>query len=111
MKLSQQTINNIQVINLEGWLDMDSSDIFQEAFDTWLKSSTNFVFDCSRLEFIDSTGLGRLLLCLKQTMKKDGDIKLAKINEKMSMFLEITKANDIFQIFPTVEEAVDSYST
>jgi len=110
MNFNQRRENDILIIDLSGWLDADSSDLFQEQFDIWSESASKFVFNCKDLEFVDSTGLGSLLLGLKATMKKDGDIRLATVNEKVQMFLEITKANDIFQIFDTVENAVASYT-
>jgi len=109
MEFSQQTDNGILIIGLKGRLDIDSSGMLKEAFADWSKSTRKFVFDCSALEFLDSTGLGILLMCLKQAMKEDGDIRLACPNETVRMVLEITRADDIFQIFPTVEQAVASF--
>jgi len=110
MEFSPQMHQDVLVISLKGRLDMSNSDTLKEGFSTWLQSARKFVFDCSTLEFLDSTGLGVLLLCLKESMKKDGDIRLAEVNETVRMVLEITRADEIFQVFPTVEEAVASFS-
>jgi anti-sigma B factor antagonist len=110
MEFSQQMNKDILVIGLKGRLDMSNSDALKENFSTWLQSARKFVFDCSALEFLDSTGLGVLLLCLKEAMKTDGDIRLAQVNETVHMVLEITRADEIFQVFPTVKEAVASFS-
>jgi len=110
MEFSQEMNQDIMVIGLKGRLDMSNSDMLKEAFSTWLQSAHKFVFDCSNLEFLDSTGLGVLLLCLKEAMKKDGDIRLAAVNETVRMVLEITRADEIFQVFPTVEEGTASFS-
>jgi len=109
MEFRLQTDNDIMIIALRGRLDIDSSDMLKQAFADWTTSTKKFVFDCSELEFLDSTGLGILLMCLKQTMKEDGDIRLACLNETVRMVLEITRADDIFQLFPTVEQAVASF--
>ena len=110
MEFSQQMHQDILVIGLKGRLDMNSSDMLKDAFSSWSQSARKFIFNCEHLEFLDSTGLGILLLCLKEAMKGDGDIRLAEVNETVRMVLEITRADEIFQVFPTVEDALVSFS-
>jgi len=109
MEFSFQTNNDVCIVGLKGRLDFASSDELKESFASHLQSTRNFIFDCRELEFLDSTGLGVLLLCLKEVMKKGGDIRLNGLGDAVKIVMEITRADDIFNIYETVEEAVASY--
>jgi anti-sigma B factor antagonist len=60
-------------------------------------------------EFIDSTGLGMIVACLKSASQAGGDIRLARLQEKPKMVFDITRAYKIFQFFDSLETAVASY--
>lgn len=109
MLYNEQTEGDTLVIGLQGRLDMEAEGDLMNSFGQWLESNHNFVLNCKELEFMDSTGLGVLLRLLKQAMKRDGDIRLAELNEPVRMVFEITRADKIFQIFPSTEEAISSY--
>jgi len=110
MQYSEQRFGNVLVVGLNGRLDIEAEDELQKAFDSWMESKPDFVFDCTNLEFIDSAGLGTLLRFLKRAIYEDRDIRLAAINEQVRMLFEITRADKIIRIFPTSEEAVKSFS-
>ena len=110
MKYTEKYFKNTLVVGLSGRLDLEAEKGFLNSFDVWMQNKPNFVFDCTNLEFIDSSGLGILLRILKRAINADRDIRLAAINEEVRMLLEITRADQIFQIFSTVEEAVNSFT-
>ncbi|WP_035275109.1 STAS domain-containing protein [Desulfogranum japonicum] len=110
MQYSEQRVGTVLVVGLSGRLDMEAEYELLQSFDTWMDSKPNFVFDCTDLEFIDSSGLGILLRILKRTISAGKDIRLAAVNDQVRMLFEITRADQIFQLFSTTEEAIDSFS-
>lgn len=110
MQCSEQLIGKVLVVELNGRLDLDADYELMKASDSWMKSKHNIVLDCTHVEFIDSSGLGLLLRILKRALGGKRDIVLAAINDQVRMLFEITRADQIFQIFTTVEEAVSSYN-
>lgn len=110
MQLSEKRVGNVMVIEITGRLDIEAEPELLTSSESWIESKVDMVFDCTHLEFVDSSGLGILLRILKRAMSGDKDIRLAAINEQVAMLFEITRADKIFQIFPTTEEAVNSYS-
>lgn len=110
MPYTEKYVGKVLVVDLDGRLDLDAEDELMKSFETWIKSKPNLVFDCTNLEFIDSSGLGILLRTLRRSISADKDIRLAAINEQVRMLFEITRADQIFQIFSTTEEAVNSFS-
>ena len=67
------------------------------------------VFDFSQVRQIDSAGVDMLLHCVEQVTRRDGDIKLAAVPPESAVILELTRVDRLFEIFDTVEDAVDSF--
>lgn len=67
------------------------------------------VLDCSKIQQLDSAGIHVLLRCLEEAMKRNGDVKLAALPSVAEATLEVTGVNRLFEIFPTVGEAVSSF--
>ncbi len=68
------------------------------------------VFDCRRLRELDPPAIHFLLCCLEETMKRNGDVKLALVTPETRASLEAAGADRIFEIFDTLVDAVDSYT-
>ena len=64
----------------------------------------------SGIDFIDSSGLGALVMLLKKATEEDKDVKLANLQAKPKILFEITRAYKIFDIFDSLEEAIASFS-
>lgn len=109
MQCSEQLIEKVLVVELSGRLDLDAEYELMKSSDSWLRGKPHIVIDCTNIDFIDSSGLGLLLRILKRAINDKRDIRLAAINEQVRMLFEITRADKVFQIFPTVKEAVRSY--
>ncbi|MDP3583344.1 MAG: STAS domain-containing protein [Ignavibacteria bacterium] len=67
---------------------------------------TKIVFDCTNIETMDSTFLGVLVLIYKQIYTQGGVIGLMGINESISITLGLTKLDEAFRVFPTLQEVV-----
>jgi anti-sigma B factor antagonist len=67
------------------------------------------VFDCSRVKQIDSAGVEMLLHCLKEAMKRDGDLKLAAMSPQTATMLELVRVDRLFEVFETSDEAARSF--
>jgi anti-sigma B factor antagonist len=67
------------------------------------------VLDCSSVESMDSAGVEMLLQCLHETMKRDGDLKLAGVPSSAAVILELMRVDRLFEIFDTAQEAVRSF--
>ncbi|WP_136806955.1 STAS domain-containing protein [Desulfosediminicola flagellatus] len=109
MKIEQQKHGDIQLLKFTGRLASSEAKTTKEELLNTLKTSSNIVIDCSELEYVDSTGLGTLVIGLKKALSQDGDLRLAAINAKVKMLLELTKADQVFKIYPTVNTAISSF--
>lgn len=67
------------------------------------------VFDFSQVRQIDSAGVEMLLNSLESVMRLDGDLKLAALTPESTVILELTRVDRLFEVFPTVDSAVESF--
>ena len=67
------------------------------------------VLDCSQVRHMDSAGVEMLLHCMQETMKRDGDLKLAAVSPEAAVILELMRVDRLFEIFNTPDEAVQSF--
>ncbi|MGH9497952.1 MAG: STAS domain-containing protein [Terriglobales bacterium] len=67
------------------------------------------VFDFSEVTQIDSAGVELLLNCMEETMKRNGDLKLAAISPAPAVVLELTQVDRLFEIFENSSDAIESF--
>ena len=72
----------------------------------------SLVVDMRDVTFIDSSGLGALVSALKRlrAQEREGDIRLANVQEPVVELLEIIRLQRVFSSYPSVEQAVLSFS-
>ena len=68
------------------------------------------IFDLSRLDYMDSTGIGILVTCCGRIEAAGGHMRLAAVNAKVDELLRVTKLSRVVGIYGTVPEAVASVS-
>ena len=74
-----------------------------------LEAHAQVIFDLSRLEFIDSSGLGALLSCLRQIQARDGDLKLCGMAQPVRALFELVRMHRIFHLFDTQAAAIRAF--
>jgi anti-sigma B factor antagonist len=109
MEFTTKKKDGVIIIGIKGKLDAASADSFKQNFDAVIQDGKNFVFDMSGVDFIDSTGLGRIVASLRGISEKSGDLKLAGIRSDVMIVFQITRAYRIFDIYDDVNTAVESF--
>ena len=69
----------------------------------------NLVFILTGVDYIDSTGLGALVMSASSLRKNGGNVKLVGLNRRTIQLLVMTKLATIFEIFSDEQDAVNSY--
>jgi anti-sigma B factor antagonist len=67
------------------------------------------IIDCSRVGDISSAGVGVLVRLHKKLEGVGGRVKVAAVRGPVFGLLELTKLADIFEIYPTVDEALAAF--
>lgn len=110
MKIALDTINAVAVARIPvDELDASNAAELKRDISPILDSNTRLVIDLSRLRFVDSSGLGAMLSCLRQLSAKGGDLKLCCMSKQVRAAFELVRMHRIFDIFNSREEAVRSF--
>ena len=110
MIINSEIKDGVNVLVLKGRLDASSASELKNKYVELGTDHPNYVFDLSEVDFMDSTGLGSIVSCLKSAVENDGNVKIAALQPKPRMVFEITRAYKIFDIFDDVDSAVESYN-
>src|ERR1039458_3509661 len=90
-------------------LDAGNAPEFKRDIGPVLLANTKLVLDLSRLRFVDSSGLGAILSCLRQLSAKNGDLKLCGMTKQVRTAFELVRMHRIFDVSGTKEEAVHAF--
>ena len=91
-------------------LDASNSADFKRDVAPLLEATTKLVFDLSRLRFVDSSGLGAFISCLRKLNAKGGDVKLCGMSKQVRGVFELVRMHRIFDIYATKEQAVQAFA-
>jgi anti-sigma B factor antagonist len=110
MEIALDTIDSVAVamIPVEE-LDASNAAELKRDIAPILESNTKLVIDLSPLRFVDSSGLGAMLSCLRQVSAKGGDLKLCCLSKQVRALFELVRMHRIFDIFGSREEAVHAF--
>ncbi len=110
MILDKKEQNDALIITIDGRMDGENPALLKRRVHLWLKYNSNLIIDCSQLSYIDSSGLGAFLSCLREAVKGGGDLRLAAVAPSVSMVLELTRTDKVFSIFESVSQALASFN-
>ncbi len=114
MKLSAQTYADTVVITPAGRLDHDNCDDFRAGIQPHLESAGSegrgIVLDLSGLEYVSSAGLRCFMLAAREARNHGGEVVLAALRPVVAEIFHISRFNMLFQIHPSVREALASIS-
>lgn len=100
---------NVAAVPLDE-LDASNSADFKREMAPVLEATSKLVLDLSRLRFVDSSGLGAFISCLRRLNAKGGDVKLCGMSRQVRGVFELVRMHRIFDIHGTREEAVRAFA-
>jgi anti-sigma B factor antagonist len=86
-------------------LDAGNIKEFREQINPWLTNSQIVYLDMSKLNFVDSSGLGALLSCLRSMNNKNGQLRLFGVSKPVLALFELVRMHHIFSIYASLSEA------
>jgi len=92
-------------------LDASNAAEFKREVAPLLEATTKLVLDLSRLRFVDSSGLGAFISCLRKLNAKGGDVKLCAMSKQVRAVFELVRMHRVFDIYGTREEAVRMFQS
>jgi anti-sigma B factor antagonist len=106
---TQTPQDGVAVVALSGEVDVYTSPrVKQEIVDLLNRGLTRIIVDTTKVEYLDSTGLGVLIGGLKRSRERDGDLRLICNNPRILRIFEITGLTKIFDIHNSETEALEA---
>lgn len=111
MEIQVRDSDRVRIISVVGSIDAMTADDFSSfVLDQLGEEHNQLVIDLSQLEFMSSAGLRAILAGLKAARRQGGDLRLAAAQPGVEKVLTISGFASILKAFPSVSEAVSSYS-
>ena len=111
VEITSKTDGDVIVVYLKGQaLDASNVQRFRSETTSLFDDGKNFVFIFQDLKFVDSSGIGALLSCLRRAHAAGGDVKLAELQPGVKQLFELVRMNRLFEIFETLEDARESFA-
>jgi len=97
MKIKTEIINGVFVVTCQGSrFDASFAQDFVKSMQNYIqKGHLDIILDLSSVEFVDSTGLGAIVRCLKEINGR-GKLVLCGVNEMVLSLLQITRLDKVF---------------
>jgi len=106
----EEDVSGATVVQLTaGALDAKTSKAFRDEIKETLQGKKQVVLDLSQTTFVDSSGLGILIACLKKVSATGGDMKLCGLNDQVRALFELVRMHRIFSIYNSRDEAVRAF--
>ena len=111
LEIQQREREAVNVLDLKGRITMgNEASALREAVSALNASGKrSIVLNLAGVDYIDSTGLGALVMCATTLRKSGGNIKLLNLTRRNIELLVMTKLATIFEIFNDEQDAVNSF--
>jgi len=101
----------IVILDLKGRLVVGdgASQLREEILALAAAGSNRVVLNLAAVDFIDSTGLGAMVICFTTLKKGGGALKLCNLAEREIELLVLTKLTSVFELFDDEQHALNSF--
>ena len=100
---------NITIIDIEGNVDINSSDII-ETIGYFLNSGKlNFIINFENVNIVDYSGLSVLAIAYKSVINHKGKIKFLHVSPQVTELFKLVKLENVFEAYTDEESAINSF--
>ncbi len=69
----------------------------------------NAVLNLQHVDYIDSSGLGAMVMCFTSIRRAEGKLKLLNLTRRNVELLVLTKLETVFEVFDEEQQAINSF--
>ena len=97
--------SEVQVLKLSGIINSGTSQELRQKLNDLIEKGAKIVLvDFQDVTFMDSSGLGALVLAFKTLRASNRQLALCSINEQVRILFELTSMDKVFDIFANEDE-------
>ena len=110
LDIQRREKEGISILDLKGRLVVGDANVLREKVNEEAAAGkTNVILNLADVDYIDSTGLGTMVICFTSLQKAGGALKLYNLNRRNIELLLLTKLSTIIELFGAEQEAVNSF--
>ena len=111
MKAKVRQIGKVAVVDLSGKITIGAGDVQlrESVVELLEKGDKSILLNLERVSYMDSAGIGELVACYKRAKERDGVVKLVNPTGKVYDLLQLTKLEEIFDVYRDEKEALVSF--
>jgi anti-sigma B factor antagonist len=111
LSVARREKEDIQILDIEGRITAgEEVAAFRKLVDDEIAAKhLRVVLNLGGVDYIDSTGLGSLVVCFTRLQKAGGMLKLLNLNRRHIELLVLTKLTTVFEVFDDEQDAVNSF--
>ena len=110
-EIDRREVDGVVVLDLKGRLVAgDASNLLRETIQREVAAGAkSTVLNLAKCDFIDSTGLGAMVIAFTSLRKAGGALKLCHLTERNVELLVLTKLSTIFEVLADEQDAINSF--
>lgn len=107
MKLTIERHDGLLVIQPRvATLEAHNTEAFKAAIAPLLDEGGRLLVDLSEIAFLDSSGLGALILALRTALARGGDLAVCSAQPRVRVLFQLVRAHQIFEVYNDRDEAL-----
>ncbi len=112
MQITERTIADITILDLQGKLTIDDgAELLRDKVASIVfQGQRKILLNLAGVPYMDSGGLGELVRCSMAAKKASGAVKLVSLTSRITDLLTITKLLTVFETFDTEALALAGFS-
>ena len=103
-----EQVGGCSVVRAGGEIDARTVHGFHEAVTNAASLAPHLVIDLAHVTFVDSSGLGALIVARRSARERDGSVSLVSPPPVVRRLLSSTQLHDAFATYDTLTEAIDA---
>jgi anti-sigma B factor antagonist len=111
LEIQKREKEGIVILDLKGRLIVgEPATLLRDTIkDQESRGNIKIILNLAEVDYIDSTGLGGMVICYTTLQKAGGALKLDRLNRRNIELLLLTKLSTIFEIFGDEQDAINSF--
>ena len=111
LEITTREREGVIILDLKGRITAgEEAGIFRDAVEAVAKApDARLILNLQHVDYIDSTGLGAMVMCSTRWRKTGAITKLLNLNRRGLELLVMTKIDTIFELFDDEMDAVNSF--
>jgi anti-sigma B factor antagonist len=111
LDIHQREREGIVLLDLKGRITAGGEvSAFRDAFEkVSTEPEAKLILNMQHVDYVDSTGLGAMVMCSKRLSNSNGAVKLVHVNRRNIELLVMTRIDTLFEVFDVELDAVNSF--